>query len=711
MKGKKLITLSLITISLLLNGCNKEAKEDNYTNYGHCVLNNTNLITYTENFVRSGIDCEILRGAETLTENQKENNTIDLSTYIKGECVLDTNNYINITDNLLSNGLTCMTIKEAMGIITLTEETNITISDKAISPLVVQGKTTEETKEVNVIIYDNTGKEINNILATLNNSFWTAETDKLGNGDYNIKVISTNYDLTTETLTKDKYEILTYNINIDNIDSKIDIPYTFKGYHNGDIERAFIEVVSNTEFVLTSKIEGNTIIQRQSNKVIERIEVNLSDNNTWYASTIKGSEDYKKDLHFIRLTAYSKTSLNEDNKITTVRTSNLFNVNEEIINTTEDITIKINGNSETGTFINGIVSDTVSNIKLDIKDLDNNIIDTQNILINEDKRYISNYINLENGNYKYNFTLEKLEGGEVLISGDFEVDNNLLIIIDNIENQKVGSFLISGLVDTKSIKTEIELVNLDTNEITLLTPIVDKFYYSIMTNDLIEGNYTARGRAEDTQGNIVYTNTINFNIRFDNTIFCLEEPIDSIITINNVEYLVVDNETIINVVNGESEVLKSNGEPFTAESVCTSNVSDMSYLFEDTDFNGNINTWDTSNVENMEGMFSGSSFNSDISNWNVSNVENMEGMFASSLNDESLRSLFNQDISMWNTSNVSNMNYLFYENSSFNQDLSIWNIDNVECNYTDFDYEAIIWEDINKPLFNTDCVNDRVILD
>ena len=59
----------------------------------------------------------------------------------------------------------------------------------------------------------------------------------------------------------------------------------------------------------------------------------------------------------------------------------------------------------------------------------------------------------------------------------------------------------------------------------------------------------------------------------------------------------------------------------------TSNIIDMSYLFADSDFNGDISKWDVSNVENMQGMFSRSTFNGDISDWDVSNVKFKLGMF------------------------------------------------------------------------------------
>ena len=58
-----------------------------------------------------------------------------------------------------------------------------------------------------------------------------------------------------------------------------------------------------------------------------------------------------------------------------------------------------------------------------------------------------------------------------------------------------------------------------------------------------------------------------------------------------------------------------------------STITDMSYLFINSNFNGNISAWNISNVKNISYLFCGSKFNGDISNWDVSNVEDMIGMF------------------------------------------------------------------------------------
>ena len=48
----------------------------------------------------------------------------------------------------------------------------------------------------------------------------------------------------------------------------------------------------------------------------------------------------------------------------------------------------------------------------------------------------------------------------------------------------------------------------------------------------------------------------------------------------------------------------------------------MSYMFYDSNFNGDISQWNVSNVTVMCEMFYASKFNGDISQWDVSRVKN-----------------------------------------------------------------------------------------
>ena len=110
-----------------------------------------------------------------------------------------------------------------------------------------------------------------------------------------------------------------------------------------------------------------------------------------------------------------------------------------------------------------------------------------------------------------------------------------------------------------------------------------------------------------------------------------------------------------------------------------SNVKDMRYMFDHSMFNGDISQWDVSNVRDMCSMFNFSQFNDDISKWDVSSVEDMSHMFDSSR--------FNGDISKWDVSNVKNMESMFCR-SDFNGDISKWDVSNVKNMNTMFAYSV-----------------------
>ena len=143
-----------------------------------------------------------------------------------------------------------------------------------------------------------------------------------------------------------------------------------------------------------------------------------------------------------------------------------------------------------------------------------------------------------------------------------------------------------------------------------------------------------------------------------------------------------------------------------------SQITDMSYLFMETNFNEDISNWNVSNVTDMSYMFySATKFNQPIGSWDVSKVTNMQGMFAGA---ES----FNQPLGYvdaanpgWDVSNVTTMNSMFknvdYAESFltgknvFNQPLNSWNVSNV----TDMSHMFHGAYDFNQPLGYVDAAN------
>ena len=101
------------------------------------------------------------------------------------------------------------------------------------------------------------------------------------------------------------------------------------------------------------------------------------------------------------------------------------------------------------------------------------------------------------------------------------------------------------------------------------------------------------------------------------------------------------------------KAIKENGPKCDLNFIDTSKITDMSKLFKNSKFNGNITGWDTSNVTDMRDMFMGAeSFNQPIGDWNTSRVTDMAWMF----NDAKS---FNQLIDNWDTSRVTDMDAMF----------------------------------------------------
>ena len=98
-------------------------------------------------------------------------------------------------------------------------------------------------------------------------------------------------------------------------------------------------------------------------------------------------------------------------------------------------------------------------------------------------------------------------------------------------------------------------------------------------------------------------------------------------------------------------------------------VTDMSHMFENSKFNGYTGDWDVSNVRDMSYMFKDSEFNQSLDKLDTSNVTNMSHMFENSKFERPWLYLFTQ--------NVTDMSYMF-AGSRLTADLTLWNTDNVK---------------------------------
>lgn len=99
-----------------------------------------------------------------------------------------------------------------------------------------------------------------------------------------------------------------------------------------------------------------------------------------------------------------------------------------------------------------------------------------------------------------------------------------------------------------------------------------------------------------------------------------------------------------------------------------SGISDLRFMFSESNFNGAIDQWDVSNVTNMGGLFAFDSlFNQPIGNWDVSSLSYMGEIFRAA-------KAFNQPIGNWDVSNVTQFFGAFSEATNFNQPLNNWNL-------------------------------------
>src|SRR5574344_2020813 len=175
------------------------------------------------------------------------------------------------------------------------------------------------------------------------------------------------------------------------------------------------------------------------------------------------------------------------------------------------------------------------------------------------------------------------------------------------------------------------------------------------------------------------------NEQIDGTIDNLEDKLEGKLPVDRLELIYLVNSwgrvsTNDYEINGNKiekiEIKKYEPkECYNLSKLDVSQVTDMSYIFKCSMFDGDISNWEVSSVTSMNNMFwRAINFNSPIDSWDVSNVTSMDKMFYNA-------SSFNKPIGSWDTSNVVNMKHMFYFCDCFNQDLKFWNTNNVTNMY------------------------------
>jgi surface protein len=203
---------------------------------------------------------------------------------------------------------------------------------------------------------------------------------------------------------------------------------------------------------------------------------------------------------------------------------------------------------------------------------------------------------------------------------------------------------------------------------TVLTSLIGTFISSGENIEVDGILQTSGGTANDFSDTVVYTVTAEDGSSSD-------YEVDVLMTVNITQ--------LDDLIGENSELL---------ERLDTSEIADMSQLFNNRSTSRDISAWDVSNVTDMHGMFYGAlSFNQDISAWDVSNVTNMQSMFQTA-------HAFNKDLSGWDVSKVENMGSMFNTALVFNQDISGWDVGSV-TSYSQFAYQSALSNEHIPPTF------------
>ncbi|MDA8591702.1 BspA family leucine-rich repeat surface protein [Flavobacteriaceae bacterium] len=285
--------------------------------------------------------------------------------------------------------------------------------------------------------------------------------------------------------------------------------------------------------------------------------------------------------------------------------------------------------------------------------------------------------------------------------------NGVISIVS--ENCDVPNNTEQGFVYSTEIQPTLEdtQVNVNGTNITTtiegLTPNTTYYVRAFLTNNL--GDFygdEVSFSTTDIPCDVVYLDENGVTVKA-----CPDANIGDVGTVNGIEYTIVDNYILNQMLIDEEDVTKVCTSKITTlhgklrgtfnQDISTWDVSNVIYMnqvfMDNIDFNQDIGSWDVSSVTDMGLMFKDAdAFNQDISSWDVSNVTNMYGMFYDSE--------FNQPIGSWDVSNVTNMKWMFHH-TPFNQDIGSWDVSSVN------DMEHMFWyaTEFNQPIGSWDVSN------
>jgi surface protein len=103
----------------------------------------------------------------------------------------------------------------------------------------------------------------------------------------------------------------------------------------------------------------------------------------------------------------------------------------------------------------------------------------------------------------------------------------------------------------------------------------------------------------------------------------------------------------------------------------------MSGVFHsNTEFKGDLSTWDVSNVKKADSMFHKSGIqNSGIAYWNTASLQDASEMFSNS------NLLPEVDLSKWNTKSCEDMSYMFAKTAIVDSGIGRWNVSAAKTDY------------------------------